>query len=115
MSFYEMETGQVYASGQATAAQAGSATAVAGQYLSALANAHDPVHHPTVVAAVGRYRGLWQPRINEVAPQIDALSTNTGSSATVVADSDADATTLLTAPALTVSDQGSALTRPVNI
>ncbi|HET8659039.1 MAG TPA: hypothetical protein VFM55_08595 [Micromonosporaceae bacterium] len=114
MSFYEMGTAEVYAAGQRVAGQATAATTLAGQYLASLATAHDTVRHPVVVAALARYRDVWQPRVNEVAPQIDALGTNTGSSAVVVAHSDEDSNALLAQQGGLASEQGSTLLRPVN-
>jgi hypothetical protein len=114
MSYYEIDTEGVYGSGQATAAHTPDAAALASQYLNALENAHGTVHHATVVAAVGRYRDNWQPRVNEVAPQVDALGTNTSSSATIIATSDQDSTTLLGQHGATTEAQSDPLRRPIN-
>jgi hypothetical protein len=114
VSFYEIDTDGVYSSGQRTAAHAPGAETLARQYLGSLESAHGVVHHPTVVAAVARYRDNWQPRVNEVAPQIDALGTNTSSSATIITRSDQTSTTLLSQQGSAAETQTNVLSRPIN-
>ena len=114
VSYYEIDTTGVYAAGQRTAAESTAAATLAGRYLGSRESAHGVVHHPTVVAAVARYRDSWQPRVNEVAPQIDALGTNTSSSATITATADQDSNALLAQQGSATEADTATLSRPIN-
>ena len=96
-NFYQADPTQVYGSGALVESHTDDATALAGQYLRSLTNATDWVKHPTVIGAIERYHATWQPKVNQVAADIETLGSNTSASATTVAQGDVDSTGTLTA------------------
>jgi hypothetical protein len=114
MDFYEMDPPAVYQSGQAVTGLAGGAAGLAQRYLNTLDQTREQVHHPTVKAALERYRDAWHAPVNEVGLEIDALGGNTSGSAVVVAASDEESSLLVTQQGTAVEARGSNLTRPVN-
>jgi hypothetical protein len=114
MSFLESDNPAVFASGRAVSGQTDDATALAWRFLHSVATAADFTEHPTVVAAIERYHATWQPRVNQVASDVQALGGNTSAGATTIAASDADAASVLAPVATTTTTQGTHVQRPIN-
>lgn len=114
MSYLEAEVDAVYTSGRAVSAQKGNAEQIAGLYLRQLAEAEGVVKHPVVVGGVTEFAQAETPKVNQMAPQIDALGQDTSSVAVTVDEADAESTGVLTVPGQQAGDQNHGLHRPIN-
>lgn len=104
----------VYAAGTRVQDMTGSASNLAQRYLYCIDEVRAEVHHPTVQAALDRYRLAWHRPVYEVALEIESLGGNTRGAAVTVAQADLDATAILAGPATTVDGQVQHLSRDIN-
>lgn len=114
MTFIFTEIDKVLSSGTAVQGHADSAGSLAWQYLRSLENATDWVKHPAVIAAIERYHGTWQPRVNEVADKIEALGSNTRASATTIGQADDDSNHTMRQQAVVSTTTSTAMSRDIN-
>ena len=82
---------------------------VDGQLRNAAAEANDPV----VTAAFEDHLSTWNPRIQGMATNADALGTNAASAANVVVNADSGATATLNGTGSTIQGLTTQLSRPI--
>ncbi|QSB15598.1 hypothetical protein JQS43_04400 [Natronosporangium hydrolyticum] len=112
--YYQMTTDQVHHSGRAVTDLTDGAFGLARRYFGLIDDERGVVGHQRVSGALDRYRTTWQPAVNEVALEIDALGGATAGGAVMVAAADDDAGHLLNVQAGAAQAAGSALSRPID-
>lgn len=113
MSFLDVNTDVVGAAGANTAGTAESWRSWATQADTAFREAAVAVREAVVTSAVEGYASDWNPRLQGLATQIDALGRNTTSASNVVVSADGTSTTLLNQQGGVTTATGSQLNRPI--
>lgn len=113
MTYLDVQTDTVAASGRYTAATAGDWQSWGHAADTALREAATVVADATVSSAVEGYAADWNPKIQSLAIQVDALGHNTTSASNVVVNADHDANALLTGLGARDAGLGGHLRRPI--
>lgn len=105
----------VSAAGRGTAATATQWAQWASQVGGSLRDAAAQAQEPTVTAAFEEHLSTWNPRVNALATDADALGTNAVSAATVMLNADSTANSVLGCQAATEQAGTTHLRRPIAV
>ena len=115
MSFLDVHTEVVAASGRRTSATVADWEEWAGEAAGALRDVAGEACDDTVTGAVESYLSRINSAMHSVARQVDALGTNTVSASNSVANSDTMAAGMLARQGHRTDGLTSALNRPINL
>ncbi|HET8681410.1 MAG TPA: hypothetical protein VFM54_06005 [Micromonosporaceae bacterium] len=111
--FLDLFPDLVATAGGQTAATSGQWAAWAGRAETLLRNAAADAREPVVTAAVEDHLSRWNPRMQGLAANADALGTNAASAANVVANADTASAGVLSSDAATAYGAAGQLSRPI--
>ena len=111
--FIDLDPGAVSSAGRNTAATSGEWSSWAGQAEGLLRDAAGGAKESVVSAAFEGYVSTWNPALQGIARQVDAMGTNAASASTVMTGADHDSAGLLGQHGSTVAGQASHLSRPI--
>ena len=114
-NFVDLHPPVVVAAGTGTANTAGEWQSWGHQSDTAFHEASAQVRDAVLSQAVETYASSWNPRIQGVAVQVDALGRNTRSAANTMTGADGDAVTALLPVGNVAERQGSVLRRPISV
>lgn len=110
----DVDPGAVTTAGHQVSDTAGNWQEWAGQARTALLDASTWVRNTTVSTATQEYGTIWNPKLQQLASQVDTLGGNVVTAAYVVDGSDVEATHLVTAGHTQVDEQSGLLARPIH-
>lgn len=111
--YFDVYPEAVATAGSRTAATSGGWAAWASQVETLLRNAAADAREPVVTSAIEDHLSRWNPRLQGLAANADALGTNAASAAYVVANADIASAAALSCPADTVYESAEHLSRPI--
>lgn len=113
MPHLEVETTVVADAGSRTAATSTEWQSLGSDVKAGLSEAASAVRDSVVGAALEDFGADWNPKVEQIAQQVDVVGSNAVSAAHTVHNADVDSTTLLNAHGHETEATGSALSRPI--
>jgi uncharacterized protein YukE len=113
MSYLDVDTEAVAGSGSATSATSAEWQALGADVKSTLTEASTAVRDAAVGGALENFGADWNPKVEQIAQQVDTVGNNAVSASHTVHNADADSSTVLTAQGHETEATGTALRRPI--